>query len=122
MKEKYKNVIWQQRKLNSIGLPWTFTVYTLTNTKIIVKTGILSTKEEEIELYKITDKKLLFPFLGRLFKYGTVEFNANDTYTPNVLIKNIPKPREFADIFETAIDNEKEKYHVKGRDVVGMVD
>lgn len=122
MRNEYKNILWRERKRNCFGLPWTFTVYILTDTKIIIRSGILMIKEEEIELYKITDKKLLFPLLGRIFGYGVIEFNANDTYTPNVYIRNIPNTREFANLFEEAIDKEKEKYDVKGRDIVGMVD
>ena len=59
MKEKYKNVICKQRKRNVFGLPWTFTEYILTDKKIIIKTGFFSIKEEEVELYKVTDKKLI---------------------------------------------------------------
>ena len=122
MKEKYRHVICTQRKRNVFGLPWTFTEYILTDKKIIVKTGFFSIKEEEVELYKITDKKLFCPFLGRIFRYGSIEFNANDTYTPNVFIKNIRNPRDFLETFENAIDVDKEKYNVKGRDVMGMAD
>ena len=51
-------VVWQDRKRIIFGLPWTFTKYVLTKEKLLIQTGILSTKEEEVRLYRIMDVTL----------------------------------------------------------------
>ena len=42
MKVASGNVLWQQRKRNWCRTPFTFTVYTLTDRELSVKTGILN--------------------------------------------------------------------------------
>ena len=42
------NVVWQDRKRTLFGLPWSFTKYSLTEEKLLVETGFLNKKEEEI--------------------------------------------------------------------------
>ena len=51
-------IIWRDRKRPFLGLPWSFTIYTLTEEKLLVKTGILRQKEEEVRLYRIMDATL----------------------------------------------------------------
>ena len=50
--------VWQDRKRIIFGLPWTFTKYVLTKEKLLIQTGILNTKEEEVRLYRIMDVTL----------------------------------------------------------------
>ena len=47
------NHVWSDRKRPIFGLPLSFTKYELTEEKILITTGILSLKEEEIKLYRI---------------------------------------------------------------------
>ena len=45
-----QNYVWKDRKRIIFGLPWTFTRYYLTEEKLIIDTGFLNRKEEEIRL------------------------------------------------------------------------
>lgn len=48
--------LWSDKKrLLLLGLPLSFTRYTCTDEKFIVETGVLSTREDEIRLYRILD-------------------------------------------------------------------
>ena len=49
---------WSDRKRIIFGLPWTFTKYAATDEKLIIKSGILNIKEEEIRLYRVMDLTL----------------------------------------------------------------
>ena len=64
--------VWKDRKRTLFGLPWSFTRYYLTEDKLIIETGFLSRREEEIRLYRILDITLQRPFAQRLFGLGTV--------------------------------------------------
>jgi uncharacterized membrane protein YdbT with pleckstrin-like domain len=55
------DVVWKDRKRIIFGLPWTFTRYSLTQEKLIVDTGFISRKEDEIRLYRILDITLKRP-------------------------------------------------------------
>ena len=39
---KRKDKVWEDRKRNFLGLPWTFTKYTLTPERLFINTGFLN--------------------------------------------------------------------------------
>lgn len=84
-------VVWQDRKRIIFGLPWTFTKYVLTKEKLLIQTGILSTKEEEVRLYRIMDVTLRRSLAQRLFGLGTIHCCSADKSTPEFDIKWIPR-------------------------------
>ena len=113
------NYIWRDRKRTFLGLPWSFTVYYLTETKFIRRTGFLNLEESEIDLYKITDKKLLLPFGQRMVGCGTIHICSRDTDSPETDICSIKKPREVLDMLDKYINRERDRYGTRGRDLYG---
>ena len=114
--------IWTDKKRTVFGLPISFTRYILTEKKFITRTGFFSLKEDEVELYRITDKSLQLPFGQRIFGCGTVVMNCRDTDTPIKLVKSIKEPRKFMSLLEENVDIQRDKYRVRGRDMIGMGD
>ena len=70
MKVASGNVLWRQRKRNWCRTPFTFTVYTLTDQEMSIKTGILNEKFNLIKLFRIVDISVERTFLQRLFELG----------------------------------------------------
>ena len=61
-------VIFKERKrLLFLGLPWTFTKYTVTPSFITVESGLLSTTEDDCYMYKVADVKLTTSLMERIF-------------------------------------------------------
>ena len=58
---KRDDLVWSDRKRNWLGLPWTFTVYGLTEDRLFIKTGVLNIHEDEVRLYRILDLSLRKP-------------------------------------------------------------
>ena len=81
MKKNAFDYVWTDKKRSLFGLPLTFTRYYLTESKFITRTGFLSIDEDEIDLYKITDKKVKYPFFQRLFNCGTIIIYSRDADT-----------------------------------------
>ncbi len=111
--------IWTEKKRTIFGLPLSFTRYILTEKKLITVTGFFSINEDEIELYKIADKSLQFPFWQRVFGCGTVTINCKDVDTPTKIIKSIKGSRKFAELLEKNVDIQRDRYRVRGRDMIG---
>ncbi|MBQ4465303.1 MAG: PH domain-containing protein [Oscillospiraceae bacterium] len=111
--------IWRDRKRTFLGLPWSFTVYFLTETKLICRTGIFNLEEEEIDLYKITDKKLKLPFGQRMFGCGTIHICSRDVDAPEFDITAIKQPREVLNLLDKHINMERDRYGTRGRDLYG---
>ena len=112
--------VWQDRKRTFLGLPWSFTKYFLTKTKFITRTGFFNLDEDELDLYKVTDKKLKLPFWQRLVGCGTVILYVRDTDTPEKEVRCIKHPRQFLAMLDKQIDAERDRYNTRGRDLYAI--
>lgn len=112
--------IWTDKKRTIFGLPISFTRYILTEKKLVTRTGFLSIKEDEVELYRITDKSLQLPLGQRMFGCGTVTMHCKDTDTPIKIVTSIKNPRNFMTLLEENVDIQRDRYRVRGRDMIGL--
>lgn len=119
LKKNYgEDLLWSGKKC-ICGLPISFTRYILTSTVLYTRTGLLNVKEDEIELYKIVDKVMMFPLGQRIVGCGTVKLTSKDSDTPEKLLKSIKKPREVKRILDEAVKAQRDKYMIRGRDMMG---
>lgn len=108
---------WQSRKrLLFFGLPWTFTTYTLTDDKFLINSGLLTSKEDEIRLYRIVDISLQRTFLQKVFKLGTITCNTVDKSCPLLEIENIKNARAVKELLSEAVEAERIKKRVTSRE------
>lgn len=112
--------IWKDRKRTIFGLPLSFTVYKLTKDKLLIESGFLSKKEEEIRLYRIMDLTLNRPLGQRMFGVGTIHCCTADKSTPEFDIQKIKKPSEVKNMLSDMVEDEREKKRVSAREY--MVD
>ncbi len=120
MKKDEFSYIWTDKKRTIFGLPLSFTRYFLTETKFITRKGFLSIEEDELELYKVTDKKLVMPLGQRIFGCSTIILHVkNDVDTPIKEIRSIKEPRKVLELIDKQIDINRDKYNIRGRDMYG---
>ena len=113
------NILWKERNRTLFGLPLSFTVYTLTDTKLFIKTGLLNIKEEEIRLYRILDITLSRNFEERLFGLGTIHCCTADKTAPEVDIKRIKNCREIRTLLSDRVEDERNSRYVGVREFMG---
>ena len=113
---KEKKVLWNDRKRIIFGLPWTFTKYKLTEEKLIIQTGFLNIKQEEIRLYRIMDITLNRTFGQRIFKLGTIHCCSADKSTPEFDIKNIKSSEAVKELLSDKVEQERQKKRVSSRE------
>ena len=97
--------IWTDKKRTIFGLPISFTRYFLTEKKFITRKGFFTIEEDEFDLYRVIDKKLVLPFGERLFGCGTVVINVKDADTPVKEVKSIKSPRKFMQLLDEQVEN-----------------
>ena len=115
--------IWNDKKrCLFFGLPLSFTKYTCTDEKFIVETGVLSTREDEIRLYRILDLTLERSFLQRIFGLGTISCDTVDKSMPKLIIKNVKNSREVKEMISEAVEKERVKKRVSSRENMMMED
>ncbi|MCR5729774.1 MAG: PH domain-containing protein [Ruminococcus sp.] len=120
MKKDSFKYIWTDKKRVFFGLPWSFTRYFLTETKFITRTGFLSVDEDEIDLYKITDKKVKFPFWQRIVNCGTIIIYSRDTDTPSKEVRCIKNVRQVSELIDKHLTIMRDRYGIRGRDMMGF--
>lgn len=110
--------VWSDKKRTLFGLPLSFTRYFLTETKFITRKGLLNIEEDELELYRVTDKKLQLPFWQRVFGCGSIVLHVKDTDTPIKEVHAVKSPRVVMDLIDKNIDKQRDKYRIRGREMV----
>jgi membrane protein YdbS with pleckstrin-like domain len=66
--------------------------YRLTTQRLVLATGLVARRVEEIELYRVKDVTVSQGFLGRLLGFGTVIVHGNDSSTPRLTLSPINNP------------------------------
>ncbi len=108
--------IWKDKKRGIFGLPLSFTTYMLEDDKLLISTGFLSKREEEIRLYRIMDLTLKRSFGERLCGVGTIHCCSADKSTPEFDIKHIKNPREVKNLLSDMVEEERERKRIAGRE------
>lgn len=111
--------IWKDRKRNALGLPWTFTKYSLSEDRLFVESGLLKTVENEVRLYRILDLSLSRTLSQKLFGIGTIKVSSADKTLGDFEIKNIKKPDKVKEDLSRLVEENREKKRVSGREYMG---
>ncbi len=107
-----KTVAFRERKrILFFGLPFTFTVYTVSNVVVTVDTGFLNREENDCYMYKIQDVTLKRSPAERMFGLGTVVCYTGDVTSPQLVLSHVKHARE---IKEYLLD-ESEQARLKRR-------
>lgn len=114
--------VWKDRKRTIFGLPWSFTVYKLTEDKLLIETGCFSKKEEEIRLYRIMDLTLHRPFWQRICGVGTIHCCTADKSTPEVDILKIKNSQEIKNLLSDMVESARDKKRVIAREYINDAD
>ena len=120
MKNKFgesSQIIWTDKK-RILGMPISFTRYSLvTNnsewTKIFVKSGILSTTIEEVNLYRVYDIKITQSLGQKIFGVGTISLFSNDVTSPLTELVNIKDPYKVRNMLAEKIEQARDEKGVR---------
>ena len=111
--------LWKARKRNALGLPWTFTEYTLKEDTLIISTGVLNKRYDEIRLYRIRDFTVNRSFGQRLMGLGTIHVCSSDSSTPEFDIKNIKDVMKVKDLISNQVEESRKKAGVSTSEFIG---
>lgn len=111
-------ILWWDRKRTIFGLPLSFTIYTLTGEKLLIDTGFLNQKQEEVMLFRITDITLERTLSQRIFGLGTIHCCSADKTTPEFDIKNIKNSKEIKELLSKEVFRERKENKVSSREIL----
>lgn len=107
---------WRERKRTIFGLPLSFTVYKLTEEKLLINTGLFNINQEEVRLYRIFDVTLKRSLGQRIFGLGTIHCCSADKTTPEFDIKNIKNSEQVKEMLSDMIETQRQKKKVTSRE------
>ena len=100
-----------------LGLPFTFTKYTIKEDMITITSGLLKTVENDCYMYKVQDVQHTASLMEKLFQLGTVVCFTGDTTHPRLELQHIKNSKVIKDF----ILRESEEARLKRR-TVNMLD
>ena len=110
-------ILWTDKK-RILGMPISFTRYSLVTcplewTKVFVKSGLLSTTIEEVNLYRVYDIKISQSLCQKMFGVGTISLYSNDVTSPLTELVNIKNPYNVRNMLAEKIERARDEKGVR---------
>ena len=119
--ENTNEILWNDRK-RILGMPISFTKYSLSKDRIFINTGFLNLNEEEVLLYRILDVSLKLSFWQRIFRVGSIIVKSSDQSTPVLEIRNVKKPKEVKELIYKYSEEMKMARRIRVGEIIDVGD
>ncbi len=86
------------------------TTYILTNLRLIVRTGVISKREEQIELIRIKDLELNQGLKDRALGVGDIAIISTDDKDSKMKLTDVKNPGAVKDLIWKAVRSERQKH------------
>ena len=107
---------WYDRKRLWCGLPWTFTKYGMSDDRLFVQTGLFSTHEMELRLYRVLNLRLDRSLSQRIFGLGTIHIDSSDRDLKSFELKNIRDCQGVKELLSEQVETERKRNRVYSRE------
>lgn len=113
--------LWKDRK-RYLGLPLSFTRYSLSEDRLFTSVGLLNLKDDEILLYRVRDIDTSRSLWQRIFGVGTVTVMSSDKSMPNLVLKNIKDPVFVKELIHKQVEQAKIQRRVRVGEIMTDAD
>lgn len=110
--------LWKDCKRH-LGLPLSFTRYSLSEDRLFCEVGLLNTRADEVLLYRVRDLQLNISLGQRIFGVGTVCVVSSDKSIPHLDLKNIKHPRQVKELIHQNVEAAKDKRRMRATELMG---
>ena len=113
--------LWKDRK-RRLGLPLSFTRYSLSEDRLFCETGFLSLRADEVLLYRVQDLELTMTLGQRIFGVGTVCVHSANKSIPHWDLKNVKDPRTVKELIHQNVEAAKDRRRMRATELLGGED
>jgi len=113
-----EEILWKDRR-RYLGLPLSFTIYSLDNNRFYVKKGLFNTVTDELLLYRVLDVRLTRTLGQKMFGVGSITLTSADQSSPSLLIKNIKKSDRTRRLISNIVERERNEKRIMGKEMFG---
>ncbi|MBR3295804.1 MAG: PH domain-containing protein [Clostridia bacterium] len=117
-KTEKDEILWADRK-RWLGMPLTFTKYSVDSNRLYVKKGFFRSEENETLLYRILDIKISKTLGQKIFGVGTVTLYCSDQSTHTIPLKNIKHPDKVKTFLSDLIEKKRNELGITGTELMG---
>ncbi|MBE5913699.1 MAG: PH domain-containing protein [Pseudobutyrivibrio ruminis] len=113
------NILWHDRKRH-LGLPISFTKYSMSEDRLFVETGFFNLEQNEVRLYRILDLQLKRSLGQRIFGVGSIIVSSSDKSLGTFEIRNVKNSANVKEMLSVQVEQQREAKRVYTRE--NMVD
>ena len=99
-------MIWSDKK-RILGLPISFTKYSLSEDRLFIDKGLLNLQSDEILLYRVRDLRVVQTFGQRIFGVGSIIIQSSDKTNPTLEVVNVKKPKQVKELIHENVEKMK---------------
>lgn len=92
-----------------LGLPFTFTTYTVTEEMITIDSGVFKRIEDDCYMYKVVDIKMEASLMERMCRLGTIICYTGDTTHPTLKLEHIKNAKAIKEFMLEASETARMK-------------
>lgn len=117
---RQETVLWRDKKRWMLfGLPWTFTSYELTESRLRIISGFFKKTEDDIRLYRVSDVTFFQTLGERMAKLGTLCVMSSDASLSEAHLIHIKNARKVKELIMQKIEEARRKNGVYTSEIVG---
>ena len=115
------NIVWKDRK-RILGMPITFTKYSIGSDRLYYSKGLFNTTEQELLVYRILDVKLERTLGDKIFGVGSITLYTADKTNQELVLEHIKNPKEVRDIISKMVEANRSRLNIRGKEMYGVAD
>ena len=112
------NILWHDRKRTFLGLPWSFTRYSLSEERLFISKGFFKITDDEVRLYRIMDISLTRTLGQRILNIGTIHCCSGDKTLKDFSIESIKNPLVVKEMLSDLIEKQRDAKRVVSRELL----
>lgn len=98
--------LWSDKK-RILGMPISFTIYSLSDDRLFVDKGLIRLQSDEILLYRVRDLSVSQTLGQRIFGVGSIIVQSSDKTSPVLEIRNIKTPFDVKELLHQHVEKMK---------------
>ena len=114
-----REYVWKDRKRTFLGLPLSFTKYSISEDRFFIQKGFFTTTYDEVRLYRILDVQLKQRLGQKIFGVGTITVYSSDKAQGEFEILSVKHPKYVKELISDLVEKQREAKRVVNREMMG---